>query len=442
MRRARCRATGGGRAVWPAYTGGRLTSITDPLGHNTTFGYDSSSGDLVSVTNNGGAVTSFGYNTAHQVNKVTQVDAGGDAVTRLTYPSASRTLVAAPDSDQSQPVATAAHTSYTLDASDRVTSVLDPDGNTRSRSYTADFDAASSTIGTGTGASTSTATYGANGGESMTGASSPTGAGSTLAYGNSGAGKYSPSGGTDSQGNSSAFAYDTAGNVSSGGNPALAATAKVTYHPDGTVATATDPGNGSNHTSYTQDGDHQLIRITPVTGGSLGVRTFSYDNFARLKTATDGAGHTTTYTYDLDDRVTQVSYSDSTPTVSYSYDSTGRLKTRTDGSGTTSYGYDQLNRLTSRVNSNGGGTIRYGYDPAGHQSSLTDSRGTTRYSYTPGGQLHSMTTAPGTLVLFGYDDHARRTDTWDDTAAGHTSVGGAQPHRVRPFGPAGARHRR
>ena len=139
-----------------------------------------------------------------------------------------------------------------------------------------------------------------------------------------------------------------------------------------------------------------------------------------------------------------MSYSDSTPTVSYGYDSTGRLKTRTDGSGITSYGYDQLNRLTSRVNSNGGGTIRYGYDPAGHQSSLTDSRGTTRYSYTPGGQLHSMTTAPATLVLgslasnFATRARNRTSSPVSSTPAagppylpGHEDASGLDPNQQR-----------
>ncbi len=71
----------------------------------------------------------------------------------------------------------------------------------------------------------------------------------------------------------------------------------------GTVATATDPANGTNSTTYTVDATtHQLTGITPVSGGTLAVRAFTYDRFARLATATDGAGRTTTYNYDFGDR--------------------------------------------------------------------------------------------------------------------------------------------
>ena len=417
---------GSTRSVGYGYTNGRLTSLIDLLGRRTAFGYDTATGDLVSVTNSGGAVTQFGYTTTHQVNRVSQLNATvgspGDSVTRLSYPSGTSTLVAGPTTDLAQTVAAVPHSTYTLDATDRVSSAVDPDGNSRAATYTPGFAVLSSTIGAGTTGSTSTGSYGANNGESLTGAAAPTGAAASLAYTNTAtSSKFSPSGGTDSAGNAAAYAYDTAGNQNSVGNVALAATARVTYNPDGTVATATDPANGTNSTGYSTDALHQLTGITPVTGGSLGSRAFSYDTFGRLRTATDGAGRTTSYGYDLADRPLTVSYSDATPAVSYGYDPTGRLSSRTDASGTTSYGYDARNHLTSRANTNGGGTIGYGYDKAGQQVSLTDSRGTTRYTYSPAGLLASMTTAPGTLVLFGYDDHSRRTDTWDATNATHST---------------------
>jgi len=249
------------RSVSYAYTAGQLTGITDALNHTTTFGYDATTGDLMSVTNNGGALTQFVYTTTHKVSKVTQLNpsAGspGNSATRLAYTAGNTTLVADPTTDQTQGVAAVPHTTYTLDSTDRVLSAVDPDGNTRSQTYTAGFDVASSTIGTGATGSTSTASYGANGGESLTGATAPTGATAGLAYTNTGAGsKFSPSGSTDSQGNSSALAYDTAGNQTSGSTTALAATAKVTYRADGTVATATDPANGTNSTGYTAKLDH------------------------------------------------------------------------------------------------------------------------------------------------------------------------------------------
>jgi YD repeat-containing protein len=45
-----------------------------------------------------------------------------------------------------------------------------------------------------------------------------------------------------------------------------------------------------------------------------------------------------------DDRVSSVSYSDATPTVTYTYDGSGYLTNRVDGVGTTTYTYDKAAR--------------------------------------------------------------------------------------------------
>ena len=56
---------------------------------------------------------------------------------------------------------------------------------------------------------------------------------------------------------------------------------------------------GSNATTYSYtDGNHELTKVTPPSGNSLQPRTLTYDGFGRLATVTDGAGNTTTYTYD------------------------------------------------------------------------------------------------------------------------------------------------
>ena len=318
----------------------------------------------------------------------------------------------------------AAHTTYSLDANDRVSKAVDADGRIRTRTYSPNGD----TLSAATGSASGSAEYTANAGESLTKVTGSGGATASLAYSNPGASsKYSPSGGTDPQGNASAFAYDTAGNFTSStggmGSPD-AATASVTYNPDGsgTIVASTDPGN-STSTAYTiNPTTHQLTHIDPV-GSILGVRDFTYDEYSRLSTQTDGAGHTTTYTYDSLDRTKTVSYSDGTPTVTYTYGGAGRLKTRVDASGTTTYTYDPLGHLATRVNTNGGGTITYGYDAAGHQTSLTDGRGTTRSTFSPAGLLMTMTTAApaNTVIMFKYDTQAHRTDTWYGDNGTHAS---------------------
>ncbi|WP_158603876.1 RHS repeat domain-containing protein [Cryobacterium tepidiphilum] len=402
-----------------------LTSIVDANGKTTSFAYGSNS-KLTSITSPTGAVTNFSYNSAGlpvQVDQLnTSVGSPGTATTRFDYTDGPETLVAGPNTAVS-PVSAAPHTTYELNADDRVTSATDPEGRSRSRTYTPEADVATATDGTGTTGGTTTATYGANSGESLTKVQSPGGAAGQAAYANTSPGaKYQPSSATDDAGNTSLYTYSGSGNALTASD-ASSATATLTYHSDGTVATATAPGNGTNKTVYWYT-DHQLTWVTPVTGSSLGARDLAYDDFGRLSTDTDGRGITTTYTYDKVDRVLSTSFSDGTPTVSYTYNAAGKTATRVDGEGTTTYGYDQLGRLTSRVNTAGGGTISYGYDKASNLTSTTDSRGTTTYAFDDSGvptKLNYQYNGGTHVLAFATDDRGRRTDSWMDANSDHST---------------------
>ena len=79
---------------------------------------------------------------------------------------------------------------------------------------------------------------------------------------------------------------------------------------------------------------------------------------------TDQNGHTTTYGYDVQNRLTRVTdplgY-----TTSYTYDGVGNRLTETDANRhTTTYGYDALNRRTQRTDALGEVTM-WGYDMTG-----------------------------------------------------------------------------
>jgi RHS repeat-associated protein len=401
-----------------------LTSILDTENRTTTFGYDAAH-QLTSITNTGGAVTRFTYDSAHRVTSVKQenpaVGSPGDSITRLSYASSTQTLLAEPNTDQTQPVSAVPHTTYNLNSNGdlRVASAVDPAGNTRSATYTPFADVATFTTPAGT------STYGhsstVNGGESLTSTQAPMGADTSAAYANTGAlSKFLPSSTTSEQGNTSTYTFDGAGNQLSSSD-ATAAQAKVTYNADGTVATSTDPGNGTNSTTYTYNTTtHQLTGVTPPTGTTLGTRSFSYDPFGRLGSSTSGRGITTTYGYDTLDRLTSVTYSDGTPSVTYSYDAAGRLHTRVDTTGTTTWNYDPLGRLTSRTSTSGGGTLSYGYDKSSNLTSVSDAHGTTTYGYDSRNLQTSMTTGKGTVLRYAYNADGKRTDSWFATNTTNT----------------------
>jgi YD repeat-containing protein len=275
---------------------------------------------------------------------------------------------------------------------------------------------------------TVTNVYSANNGQSLASSypSTSTAVGaSTVTYGNASTttnstANFQPSASKDRDGDGATYAYDAPGNQITT-TDSEAAVAEVAYNADGTVATSTDPANGSNATVYHYDANKQLTSITPVTGSSLGTRTFTYDTWGRLFTATDGAGHTVRYDYDHEDRVVSISYSDDTLPVDFYYDAAGNLYQRGDGNGTVDFGHDPLNRLTSRVASTGGGDLAYGYDPVGNVISLSDGRGTTTYPYDSRNLLATMVSDNGTRYAFDYNADGLRTATYFAANAAKTS---------------------
>ncbi|WP_434740748.1 RHS repeat domain-containing protein [Micromonospora sp. SH-82] len=396
-------------------TAGRLTTIQSATWRQVQFEYDTA-GNLTKIILEDDTFVTITYDSQHRVTSLTQITDNTTmrgSTTRLAYTSSTKTDVAGPREDLSLPVTSVPHTSYEVNSNKRVTEVTDPAGNTRSKTYTPFSDVATST--TAEGGQTSN-TYGANSGQSQTQSESPTGASASAAYANTATStnptaNFQPSSSTNTQGNSSTYTYNGAGNRTSS-EDALAAEAKVDYNSDGTVKSSTDPGNGTNDTTYSYDSNKQLTTMTPPTGNTLTAKTFTYDTYGRLATETAG-GCTTTYTYSLDDRLTTTAYSGctATTTVTYDYGGSGNLITRVDATGTTTYLYDQLNRLRQRT-APGSPLQTYRPDPAGNLEQLIDGRGTTRYYYNNRNWLVRMDTAGGTRYNFAYDKDGNRTTMW------------------------------
>lgn len=422
---------------WEYDSTGNVTSYVDGAGNTTTFTY--SGNDLTGITSPTGATTTISYSgTTHKVAQVAQSNtttgAAGTSTTRLSYASSTSTLVAGPDTSLSSAVSVVPHTTYTINAAQHlVNSATDAAGRVRQATYNANGAPTSSTVGSGS-TPTSTATYGANNSQSLTKVASVGGASQSLGYNASPAvSAYSPATTTDDAGNQSQLGYDAAGNqtTTSTGSGATAATATVSYNSDGTAATALAPGNGTNTTGYTYT-NHQLtgvtpVAITPVNGSAaLGAHAYTYDALGRIQSESDGAGRTTSYTYDGDDRVLTESFSDGTPTVTNTYDTAGHLLTQASGSGTITNTWDQLGNLLSTENTADGNTDpSYTYDKASLETSFTVPDGTVTYSYDPSGVLTSSTypsTSGGTkLINYITDANGRRTDVYLDTNADNST---------------------
>ncbi|MFJ2978865.1 beta strand repeat-containing protein [Curtobacterium sp. NPDC087082] len=411
---------------WTKNAAGDITTYTDATGATTTFGY--TSGDLTSITAPTGGVTSFTYDSTKRVTKVSQANttAGspGTAVTRFAYTDGDTTQVADPRSNQSQPVATADHTTYTLNARDLVTNVKDAAGRDRSRTYKSTNNGVeSSTVGSGTDASVTNNKFDGNNGQSLTQSQSASGSTSIGEYGNAAPTAYLPASTTDSSGNETKYGYDGPGNQTSTGTGSgpEAAEAKLEYNNKkdgdkyawGAVKSATAPGN-TVKTTYNYDDYNQLFTID-APANTVGQQKYAYDDFGRVSSHTDGGGGVTSYTYDNDDRLLTTTFADSALTVTNTYDGNGNQLTQQSATGTVTNTFDQRNRLISTVNTAGGGTVSYGYDLAGNTVRVTDQHGDVTHNYDPSNVLTATTypTDAGTAKqIYLTDDHGRRTDTW------------------------------
>jgi RHS repeat-associated protein len=401
---------------------GLLAQILPSTGHAVKFSYDTSqrvSKITTGLSSEPGTETRIDYDAQHRVSALTRVIAnestdnpdGRLAVTRWAYLSSTETQTADANTDLTKQVTKVPHTVYTVNDDKRITKAVDPDGHERSKSYTSYHDVATSTDALG---QQSANTFGANGGQSLTSSSSPTGAGTTAAYGNAATptnptGNFQPSSTTDAQKNQTTYTYNGAGNQTSAKN-AEAAQADIDYNDDGTVKTTTDPKNTNNPSKYAYNSDKQLLSITAPTGNTLGKRDYTYDAFGRIRTTTDGAGRTTTYDYDLDDRNTQISFSDGTPPVNFEYDGAGNKILRSDALGDETFVWDRLNRLIQRGSEYY--PYQYTYDPVGNLTKLHgDGHGDTVYSYDDRNLLTAMVIDDDTEFTFSYDDEGRRTDS-------------------------------
>lgn len=180
------------------------------------------------------------------------------------------------------------------------------------------------------------------------------------------------------------------------------------------------------------------------------IRYLYETNTSRLKQVIDEKGQVTTYHYNADDSIAQITYSNApiaTPSVAYTYDTNySRTVSMTDGTGTTTYSYhavpqlganqvsavdgplpndtvtyfyDQLGRMTNRA-INGVATVA-AFDALGRVTSSTNALGSFSYSYDgPTTRLLSATYPNGQTSTFGYYGNAgdRRLQSITNAAGG------------------------
>jgi RHS repeat-associated protein len=157
----------------------------------------------------------------------------------------------------------------------------------------------------------------------------------------------------DGLGNATAFAYDEAGNRTS-----------VRFYTYGNTTPC-------EVESFQYNNMNLVTRHTRRDGTIL---QFAYDNRGNILTMTDSVGSTHTFTYNnFNNMLTSTDSLNNTTT--FTHDSRGNVLTQTDPIGNkTEFVYDEIGRLVKQINPDGG-VSEFEYSPAGKLIQTTDTRG-------------------------------------------------------------------
>lgn len=162
-----------------------------------------------------------------------------------------------------------------------------------------------------------------------------------------------------------------------------------------------------------------MVKQSTTTGGTTRTITSGYNKLGQLVEYTDADANKSTYTYDLDGRVSEMS--DGKGTQTYAYDpTTGALIKLFDATSgiTFTAGYDLEGRLTSETYPNGM-TAKYVYDELGQVTHVEYVKETNcsekcvwfseAVSYLVGGEVSSRTSSLA-KELYSYDAAGRLTE--------------------------------
>jgi RHS repeat-associated protein len=370
---------------------------TDADSHSTTASYDAN-GNLAQRTDALSHTVGYAYDNLDQLTSDT--DELNKTTSYTYFPSGQLASVTTPLGNK---------TTYALDDDGRVTSMVEPRGN----------------ISGGT-PSQYTWTYGYDGAGNRTSVTDPLSHQTAYSYDE----LNNVTQTTDANSHTTGFSYDVMNRLWKVTPPAAGNSGTLdtvySYDADGNLANRVDPNGNSTSWSYDLDG-LQTQKTAPV-----GIWNYTRDANGNLKSVETPVGSATTtsgdgtigYGYDRMNRLTSVTYSDTTPAIGRSYDGAGRLTGMTDGSGSVAYSYDNGDRLTDVTRTGGGaglnGTLHYGYDAAGQITGRTypDSTSTSA-TYSDDGQLASVVSG-GNTTSFSYDAAGNLAATTNPSGNGYS----------------------
>jgi RHS repeat-associated protein len=190
-----------------------------------------------------------------------------------------------------------------------------------------------------------------------------------------------------------------------------------TYNGAGQIQTVQNPLKQT--TTYNYNSAHQLINI--VNADQLVQVKFGYDANGRVQTVTDSEGYQKTIGYDNLNRVTSVTYPDQTADLT-NYDLPNRpldIRSVVNRLGQTTTFWHDADRRLYKVQDNRSVVTQYAYDFDGHLTKFTDAnKHPTSWTPDADGRVHIKAYPSGEGYSINYDSAGRewtRTDSKGQT---------------------------
>jgi RHS repeat-associated protein len=366
---------------------GNLSTVTDALGHVTSFPLYSPRGLPLSMTDANGVVTTFAYDPMGRLLSRTVQTAAGFAITSYAYDNAGL-LISLTQPDNSV-------TFYRYDTSSRLIGISDPAGETITYTLDGMGNVLRQDIRNSGGAivETQSQVFNQLNERVRSIGAIPT---EVTSYGYDADGNITAI--TDPLNHTTTQAFDALNRLTRVTDPLKGATQYGYDAQDNNVSVTTPRGLT---TGYAYNGFGQEIE---VSNPDTGITVYHLDPAGNRVSETDARGVVTNRTFDGLNRVTSETYPASPgENVTYSYDSTaggnkgvGRLTGYTDETGSTSLTYDALGDVTNETDTVGGivsGTS-YKYNLAGHVTQITyPSRLIVSVSYDSQGRVNGVSAA-------------------------------------------------
>jgi RHS repeat-associated protein len=408
---------------------GDLQSITDALGHVTTYASYDGAGRVTRAIDPNGVITDLTYTPRGWLQTKTVralasgVASSGDATTTIGYtPYGAVSSVTDPDG---------VVTTYGYDAAHRLTTITDALGNTLQYTLDASGNRTKEQTFTAAGVATRTLSRKFNTLGQLTAITD----GLSQTVFNAGtSGNYDANGNlvqsADALGYQRKRGYDalnrlvsTIDNYNGIDTATRNTTSSMTYDALDRLTGVTDPS--SLTTTYTYDG---LGNGKTLQSPDTGTSTDTFDAAGNRLTHTDAKGVVSTSTYDALDRPTSTGYTDTTLNVAYHYDEANSVTGCTVSS--------PVGRLT-RVIENAV-TTTYCYDIRGNviqkRQQLGTTLDTTSYSYTLADRLQTTVNPDSTATTYSRDADGRVTSVTVSPPMG-AAVTAVNAIAYRPFGP-------